>query len=1064
MNPDRWVKVEKIFNQALEVDRSRRATVIEKSCAGDEALRLEVESLLAQHENAGSFIENPAFQASVGSAPQPPHPDASNSDSKWAGTVIGHYRILGKIGSGGQGVVYEAEDLKLGRHAVLKFLPEELAGDPQSLQRFRREARAASALNHPNICTIYEVDEVESRTFIAMEYVAGKTLDKLIPPNGLTSGRATRCAIQIAEALSVAHAAGIVHRDLKPSNLMVDESGRVKVLDFGLAKLVAPVSAAADYSTTIATSPGMIIGTVAYMSPEQAEGKSVDIRSDVFSFGSVLYEMLAGRRAFNAESVAGLLSAVIRDEPTPLDELKKDVPAELRRIVARCLRKTTTDRYPSALELSQDLKKCRDLLFPESGATLSAARIVSQMRRPRVLVPLLVVVILLATGATWLVKRSRDERWARNVALPEAHRLASEGKMDAAYALAVRAEKFIPDDPMLAKLWPEISFYISIETKPSGVDVYSRVYVEPTAPWVKVGTTPLKRVRHPDVVLLWKFEKDGFGTVLRTTPALIEQVDPPPREPYRGFVTLDKQETVPAGMVRVSPEKYFDALFIPGYEKMPELKLKDYWIDRYEVSNRQFKAFVDQGGYKKREYWRVDFKSEGKHISWDEAMNQFRDATGRPGPKNWTQSDYPKGQDDFPVTGISWYEAAAYAEFAGKSLPTIYHWNRAAGPFLAESIVPASNFGTSGILPVGSKQDQGPWGTYDMAGNVKEWIWTEAESRKRYVLGGAWDEPSYQFVDPDAQMPFLRASDIGFRCVKYIDPGAIPKVATQPMPSPRRDLTKEKPVSAQIFQVFRGLYSYDKAPLNAVVETLPAGGEDWKAEKITYDAGYGKERAIAYLFLPTKAKPPLQTVLVFPGANALQLRTFSLDTVPALDAILKSGRAVLYPVYKSTFERGDGLESDVADDSSRWRDHVIMWVKDASRAIDYAETRPGLDHDKIAYYGWSWGAAMGGIVPAVEPRIKLCVIVGGGLDFNRSRPEVDIINFVPRVKQPFLMLNGRYDLNYPVNSTQEPFYRLLGSRSDQKKLLLYEYGHTAPSNEIIKESLNWLDHYFGAVN
>ncbi len=300
MNPDRWRKVEKIFNQALEVDRSCRAAVIEESCAGDQALRLEVESLLAQHENAGGFIETPAFYASVGSAPQTRGPEASNSDIIQEDTVFGHFRILDKIGGGGQGVIYEAEDLKLGRRVALKFLPDELSGDPQSLQRFRREARAASALNHPNICTIYEVDEVEGRTFIAMEYVAGKTLDKLIPPSGLSSERATRCAVQIAEALSVAHAAGIVHRDLKPSNLMVDESGLVKVLDFGLAKLVAPVSAGTDYATTSATSPGMIIGTMAYMSPEQAEGKSIDIRSDVFSFGSVLYEMLSGRRAFNS--------------------------------------------------------------------------------------------------------------------------------------------------------------------------------------------------------------------------------------------------------------------------------------------------------------------------------------------------------------------------------------------------------------------------------------------------------------------------------------------------------------------------------------------------------------------------------------------------------------------------------------------------------------------------------------------------------------------------------------------------------------------------------------------
>jgi cephalosporin-C deacetylase-like acetyl esterase len=299
--------------------------------------------------------------------------------------------------------------------------------------------------------------------------------------------------------------------------------------------------------------------------------------------------------------------------------------------------------------------------------------------------------------------------------------------------------------------------------------------------------------------------------------------------------------------------------------------------------------------------------------------------------------------------------------------------------------------------------------------------------------------------------------------VKYIEPESISSVATAPMPSPRRDLSKEKPVSDQIFQAYRGLYSYDKTPLNASVEQVSSSDEDWKVEKITYAAAYGNEQAITYLFLPKKFKPPYQTVLFFPGSNALTLRTFSLYPSASLDAVLRSGRAVLYPVYKSTFERGDGMESDVVDQTSTYRDHVIMWTKDASRAIDYAETRPDLAHDKLAYYGYSWGAEMGAIVPAVEPRIKVAILALGGIDFNHSLPEVDTINFLPRVKQPVLMLNGHYDFFFPAQSTQEPFFNLLGSRKGQKKRLLYETGHSIPRNELIKETLNWLDQYLGPV-
>jgi predicted esterase len=982
------------------------------------------------------------------------------------GTRLGPYEIAGLLGAGGMGEVYRARDTRLQRTVAIKILPARLSSNPESHARFQQEAESISRLQHPNICVVHDIGSQGGVDFMVMEYIAGQTLDKLIPPGGLATDLALKYAIQVAEALSCAHTAGIIHRDLKPSNLMVDESGMVKVLDFGLVKLAATASAVNE-TTTMATMPGMIVGTVAYMSPEQAEGKSVDARSDVFSFGSVFYEMLAGRKAFEGPSAVALLAAVVRDDPKRLSEVRRDLPPEVRRIVTGCLKKNREERYASGTELARELKSCRDTLFPESGSTLTLGRVVREARRPWVFVPLALVILALASGVALLVKRSHDVRWAREVALPEIARQAEQGgfgEFGEAYRLAVKAEKAIPGDPALTQLWPVISYQTSLETTPAGADVYRRAYSDASAPWELVGRTPFKNVRQPRGNFVWKFEKPGFGTVLRTTASVFGRYPPPMGQPVAATVTLDESGKIPSGMVRVSPGKYPRTLFIPGYEGMPELPLKDYWIDQYEVTNRQFKAFVDQGGYQKREYWKVDFQRDGKHLSWEDAMALFRDAAGRAGPKDWVQGEYPKGQDDYPVSGISWFEAAAYAEFAGKSLPTIYHWNRAAGPSSAAAIVPASNFSGTGVWQVGSKPDMSPWGNYDMAGNVKEWVWNEADPGKRYVLGGGWDDPNYMFVDPDAQSPFLRAADIGFRCVKYAEPNASLTIAAAPMATPRRDLSQVKPISDELFRAYRGLYSYDKVPLNATVEPFGKDEEDWRTEKITYTAAYGHEQAIAYLFLPKKGKPPFQTVVFFPGSNALLLRTFAIYPTAALDGILRSGRAVLYPVYKGTYERGDGMESDVANPTSTWRDHVVMWVKDASRAIDYAETRPDLDHDKLAYYGYSWGAAMGAIVPAVEPRFKACVLALGGLDFQRSLPEVDTINFVSRVKQPVLMLNGRYDFFFPVDSTQEPFFRMLGSKKDQKKHLLYDTGHNIPRNELIKETLNWLDQYLGPTN
>src|SRR6202162_6212987 len=360
MERERWGQVEQIFHAALQVEESRRGELVRQSCAGDDDLRREVESLLAHHSESASFIETPAF-ADAGASPLRPRSARSldptlNPKSGLADTVIGHYRVLGKIGCGGMGVVYEAEDLKLGRHVALKFLPEELAEDPESLQRFRREARSASALNHPNICTIYEVNEANGRAFIAMELVEGKTLRELLASGSLPMGKAIEIAAQVAEGLTKAHEAGSAHRDLKAENLMVSDDGFVKILDFGLAKLASPES---DICAT-ATTPGLVMGTVGYMSPEQASGDRLDFRSDQFSFGLVLYEMVTGKRAFQRSTAAETLVAILREPAEPITRQNRDAPAPLCWAIERCLAKEPDKRYVSTRDLARELATIRD--------------------------------------------------------------------------------------------------------------------------------------------------------------------------------------------------------------------------------------------------------------------------------------------------------------------------------------------------------------------------------------------------------------------------------------------------------------------------------------------------------------------------------------------------------------------------------------------------------------------------------------------------------------------------------------------------------------------------------
>jgi len=290
MDSDRWKQVDNLLQEVLARPPEERAEFLRRACAGDEALEHEVRSLLASQQQAGSFLESPAMEVAAQAIARQQSRDQSNaaqgSGDFPIGATVSHYRVVGKLGGGGMGVVYKAEDTSLGRSVAIKFLREELSDDPQALERFQREARSASALNHPNICTVHELGEHEGVPFIVMEYVTGKSLDQLIGAAGLTVNKALTYGVQVTDELARAHSAGIVHRDLKPANIMVSENGLVKVLDFGVAKLIEarPGEDGATHTLRPETEVGAIVGTAAYMSPEQAEGKPVDARSDIFSF------------------------------------------------------------------------------------------------------------------------------------------------------------------------------------------------------------------------------------------------------------------------------------------------------------------------------------------------------------------------------------------------------------------------------------------------------------------------------------------------------------------------------------------------------------------------------------------------------------------------------------------------------------------------------------------------------------------------------------------------------------------------------------------------------------
>ena len=586
-------------------------------------------------------------------------------------------------------------------------------------------------------------------------------------------------------------------------------------------------------------------------------------------------------------------------------------------------------------------------------------------------------------------------------------------------------------------------------------------YDTPDSEWEYLGVSPIENIRLPFGILRWKMEKEGYETVLAASSTW----DVGEKPSYDLVRVLDEKGSIQERMVRVSGAQ------------TPLGKLDDFFIDKYEVTNKEYKKFMDKGGYRNKEYWKHEFVKDEKVLTWQEVQAEFMDQTGRPGPAMWQAGDYLEGQGNYPVSGVSWYEAAAYAEFSGKTLPTAYHWGIARGeytpmvmwPQLGGNAIfaPFSNFKGMGPVPVGSNQGMTAYGAYDMAGNVREWCFNKAQ-KGRLIRGGAWNDNTYMFGNLSQVPAFDRSSKNGFRCAFYPDPENIPESAFQKVKFGETiDFYKEKPVADPIFQVYKEQFSYDKTDLNAQVKLKDESSEDWIQEQITFDAAYGGEQMIAVLFLPKNTAPPYQTVIYFPGSQAVWRKSSKeleseREFKVFLSFIVKNGRAALYPVYKGTMERNFARPNPWVN-THRQTEYRIQLVKDFKRCIDYLETRQDIDSNKLAYYGMSWGSEWPGvIIPAMEERLKASVLLSGGLK-DTGRSEIHPINYVTRVKTPTLMLNGIYDTIFPYETSIKPMFDLLGTPDEHKELKLYETDHIPPMIDFIKEILAWLDRYLGPV-
>jgi len=667
-----------------------------------------------------------------------------------------------------------------------------------------------------------------------------------------------------------------------------------------------------------------------------------------------------------------------------------------------------------------------------------------------------VVVLIILTGGILLLNRRAKVNWAKNEGLQEIENLFNEDNYVEAFNISEKVERYIPRDSTLKELLLKVRTSLAILTDPPGADVYWKKYSDTSGSWKYIGKTPIDSISMP-VSTFYRFmvEKTGYETVCGAT-STYNDIDTVSRR-------LFKSGEVPPGMV-----------YVDGYwDEVKDTWEKDYgfFIDKYEVTNIQFKEFVDHGGYRNPDYWKHEFIKEDKKISWEEAMSELTDKTGRPGPSTWEAGVYPQGQDDYPVGGISWYEAAAYAEFAGKVLPTADHWDSSVGFYwfsvrhlFGPDIYPLSNIFSEHPLPVGRKEGISCFGVYDMPGNAREWCFNES-SDGRIICGAGWDDPSYVFEFWSQLPPFDRSPQNGFRCALYIDKEKIPETAFRFIEMGtrgERDYSLETPVPDQTFRAYKAQFLYDKTELDPIIEARDNTAENFTMEKVAYNTAYGKERMVAYLFLPKNASPPYQTLIFFPGASALRGGD-PFGYIPGyIEYILNSGRAVMFPIYFDTYERNKNqVLTSPPQHTHQYTENLIKWVKDFSRSVDYLETRSDIDIAKLGYYGHSWGGRLGGVIPAVEERLRVSILILAGFTTSKPYPVADDINYVSRVKIPTLILSGKYDADFDLNNTVLPFFNLLGTPDADKRLCIYDAGHYIQYKYRVKEVLGWLDKYFG---
>jgi len=689
-------------------------------------------------------------------------------------------------------------------------------------------------------------------------------------------------------------------------------------------------------------------------------------------------------------------------------------------------------------------------------------------RLPRLLGAIVVVLLAAAAVAGWVVvDRSRKAAFVAQ-SLPKIESLSRNSEYFAAFQVGRDVEHAGGADRLTDAVRDFYSRPVDVQSEPPGATISLRPYGADTSQeaWFELGRAPMPKIRVPRGVLEWRATLPG-----RTTLTHMQIT-------YRGehfsftFLAADSKDTT---MVPVSGGE-MEVGALPGLLLTPKVKLDPYLIDRTEVTNREYAQFVRAGGYAREEFWAEGFRDGQKSVPFKEAMTRFKDATGRAGPATWKLGTYADGEEDLPVRGISWYEASAYARYAGKELPTLYHWYFAdTGGEIEELtgvLLPAANFHSNGPQPESTSQVIGAFGAVNMAGNVREWVSNLTDKQHHMTVGGSWIDPSYLYSDPAILSGFDRPLDAGFRSMKHFAGTATSGEAYAVLKeAARADPTQTKPISDPEYAIYARLYERRPVPLDVHIESTDDASLQWTLQKISYAAGYGGERLNALLYLPKNAKPPFQTMVFMPGSYAFFDKA-ALGNAQAMNGLsitkllVLGGRAALFPVWKGMYERADGYESS----QGYFQEHTFQWVSDLKQSVEFLYSRPDIDRERIGLFGESFGAEWSPLLLALEPRIKTGVLMSGGLigpiqSRDILSPEINPATFAPHVRVPVLMINGHDDVLFPYETAQVPLFNLLGSPANKKKHKTYPGSHSifGSYDELVRDTDDWLNEQFGPI-